>query len=273
MATKGRSPNYPSISLGDALERARQIYEAEHTNPAPRIAIAKDLGYTLNGASQQLIGSLTRYGILEKADGDLRLSKDVVDVMELPPGDSRRAETIERLALTPKLFSELKERFPDGLPSEETLRHHLITSKDFLPKAAGEVIRVYHDTVNLVSQEKSACNAETNADEGSESVIPEPVTSTLATRREVPVAYTLVKDEPQREPSMNVEAGQSLQFPLSENSEVRILFSGPIAREDIDKVKSHLDLTRDAFPLRAQLNTPLPHTHPDPTPDTPEEEQ
>jgi len=281
MATKGRSPNYPAITLANALERARQIYNAEHRNPAPRTALAVDLGYnTLNGASTQIIGALTRYGILEKHEEGLRISEDAMSVFELPQGESERIEAIERLAYTPKLFRELKDRYPGKFPSEPNVRHYLVTQKDFLPKAANEVIRVYRDTVDLVSQEKNAYNTETNTDEGSESVILEPVSSTPARREVSASSYTLVQNEPQRPRDMEFESGESLVFRISKGSRVRISFSGPITQEAIGKLEALLDLTKDDYPTQAELNAAMgpvldtpDDSPPEPTPGTPEEER
>ncbi len=244
MATK-RSPNYPSISLENALERARDIYKAEHRNSAPRAALALDLGYnSLNGASTQIIGALTRYGILEKEADGLRISKDAMSFFELPRGERERMEAIERLAYTPKLFQELKDRYPGTLPSEPTVRHYLVTQKEFLPKGANELIRVYRDTLELVSQEKDSYTGE-----GSESIKAEPVATPPATTEEMPV-YTL---EPQGRSPMNTETQKAFHIPLAGDNAVQILFSGPrpTTQEDIKKVRSYLELSIDSFPQQS----------------------
>ena len=68
---KLRSPNYPSISLENALAKIKKVYDVEHTHPAAREVIAKALGYnTLNGTSLSLLATLSRYGLLEKTGKD-----------------------------------------------------------------------------------------------------------------------------------------------------------------------------------------------------------
>jgi hypothetical protein len=150
---KSRSPNYPSITLEAALAKIKKVYDAEHTHPAAREVVAKALGYnTLNGTSLSFLAALTRYGLLEKAGKDgLKVSADAVTALELDEGHPLRAEALGRLAFTPALFAELREKFGKELPSDVNLRHYLIQQKAFLPKAADEVIRVYKENLELVS--------------------------------------------------------------------------------------------------------------------------
>jgi hypothetical protein len=150
-----RSPNYPSLTLEQSAERVRRVYDSEHTHSAPREVIATALGYnSLNGASLSVIGALSQYGLLEKVEtGSLKVSSDAVSVLELEKGDQQRAEALERLAFPPKLFAELRGRFGSELPSDTNLKHFLIQEKEFLPKAATDVIRVYRANLELVTNE------------------------------------------------------------------------------------------------------------------------
>lgn len=150
---KLRSPNYPSLTLEDALKRVKKVYDAEHTHPAAREVVAKALGYgTLNGTSLTVLGALTRYGLFDKAENsELKVSDDAVTALELDEGHPLRCEALKRLAFNPSLFAELRERFGDELPSDVNLKHYLIQQKAFLPKAAEDVIRVYRENLELVT--------------------------------------------------------------------------------------------------------------------------
>jgi hypothetical protein len=134
----------------DALQRARKIYEEEHTHPAERMVIAKDLGYAgISGASATTIGALRQYGILEDAGDGLRVSDDAVSAFELPQDSPERQTALARMAFNPLLFAELKEQFPDRLPGEANLRHVLI-KRGFLSKQADDVIHAYRENFDLV---------------------------------------------------------------------------------------------------------------------------
>lgn len=157
--TKLRSPNYPKHTLEEACRKVQKVYNAEHTHPAAREVVAKDLGYTsLNGASLTMIGTLNSYGLLEPEGEMLKVSDDAVTIIELPEGDPERNSALRRRAFAPKLFEELLATFGDNLPSDVNLRHFLIKRK-FLPKAADEVIRIYRENLGLVTSAGDDYNA------------------------------------------------------------------------------------------------------------------
>jgi len=159
MTVKGRSPNYPQLTLRDAVEKVRKVYQAEHTYKANKEVVAKDLGYnSLNGSSLTLIGALKRYGLLEAEGDGFRVSDDAVAILELSENDSERIAALKRAAFTSPLFAELHEIYGDRLPSDVNLRHDLIKRK-FLPKAADEVVRIYRDNLELVTQFSPEYNA------------------------------------------------------------------------------------------------------------------
>ncbi|MDT4966833.1 MAG: hypothetical protein QOJ64_1570, partial [Acidobacteriota bacterium] len=172
-----RSPNYPSLTLEQAYEKVRKVYDEEHTHAAPREVVALALGYTsLNGASLSVIGTLVAYGLLEKVGtGNLKVSADTVSILELDEGHPKRQEALDRLAFTPKLFAELKETFGASPPSDINLKHFLIQDKAFLPKAAMDVIRVYRANLELVTEQTESYDSGAgNLPKGAPPPMPEP---------------------------------------------------------------------------------------------------
>ncbi len=54
-----RSPNFPAVPLGEAIDSARKIYDNEGRSSFPRLSAVKPLGYkSLNGRSLRIIGAL-----------------------------------------------------------------------------------------------------------------------------------------------------------------------------------------------------------------------
>jgi hypothetical protein len=157
---KIRSPHYPSQTLEEAIQRVEQVYNLEHTHSSPRNVVAEGLGYTsLNGASLSVIATLTRYGLLEAVgDGLLKVSDDAVSVLVLDDGEPEKTAALQRLAFTPKLFTEIREKYGEQLPSDVNLKHFLIQQKKFLPKASDEVIRVYRENLKFVTAQNESCN-------------------------------------------------------------------------------------------------------------------
>lgn len=148
---KTRSPNYPQISLAEALDKVKKIYKAEHLHSASDEVIAKTLGYTgLNGRSMGVISAIKKYGLLVPEGAGYRVSDDVVNIVELSPEEPERINAVKKAAFAPQLFSELHETYGDHLPSDSNLRHFLIKKK-FNPNTADEVIKLYRDTLGLVT--------------------------------------------------------------------------------------------------------------------------
>lgn len=143
-----RSPNYPAMSLPEAIQRAEMVYKNQHTYGAPRETVAKSMGYnSLNGASATAISALIKYGLLEGRGEEIRISDRAMRILH-PETPEEKSAAIKDAATSPTLFQELKERFPDRLPSEEVLRNHLIRS-GFAPQAVSSVILAYRETIEF----------------------------------------------------------------------------------------------------------------------------
>jgi hypothetical protein len=150
-----RSPNYPALSLPDALERVQMIYRNQHTHAAPREVVVKSMGYTgINGASATAISALHKYGLLERVGEEVKISDRAMRYLH-PNDDQERPAAIREAALEPSLFRELMEKFPGRLPNEEVLRNYLIRN-GFGPGAIAGVILAYRDTMELVDREGGA---------------------------------------------------------------------------------------------------------------------
>jgi len=146
--TKHRSPNYPRLAFDSALEKTRAIYEKQHKHSASREVIAQALGYTtFNAASKAVITALKHYGLLEPAGDGLRVSADVIRVLELPQGDPERTAALVPMVFAPSVFADLRSRYGEQLPLN--VRHALVT-QEFAPHAADEIIRVYHANLEFV---------------------------------------------------------------------------------------------------------------------------
>src|SRR5262245_43339262 len=134
-----RSPNYPSISLPEAIDKLRVLSEAIHHHSAPREVVARGMGYTgLHGASASAISALQKYGLLDRSGEELRVSERGKRIL-YPGNGTEKAEAIRDAASAPKLFAELAEKFPGGTTNEELVRNYLIR-KSFAPTAISSVI-------------------------------------------------------------------------------------------------------------------------------------
>ena len=152
MEKRTRSPNYPSLSLPEALDKVRLIYQIQHTHGAPREVVVKSMGYAgINGASATAISALSKYGLLEGRGDEIRVSDRAMRFLN-PLNDQERSEAILEAAREPLLFQELTEKFPGPLPNEEVLRNYLIRN-GFAPAAVSGVILAYRETLAYAERE------------------------------------------------------------------------------------------------------------------------
>jgi hypothetical protein len=151
--TRMRSPGYPSMPLGEAIDLVKKIHEANRTNPLDREAAAKDMGYTgISGRSAKVIADLTHFGLLEKAGkGGIRVSRRAVDIL-YPASPSQKRAALLDAANAPTLFSELRNHFADGLPSENALRSYLMRM-GFVRPAIGPATDSFIQTYRHLQQE------------------------------------------------------------------------------------------------------------------------
>lgn len=147
-----RSPNFPVMSLPDAINRIEIIYDKEQTVPADRETLAEHLGYSgLNGASLKQLSALNKYGLLEDAgDKRFRVSKLAMAIMH-PASAQEKADAIREAAEGPALFRQLDEQFDGQRPSETNLRSWLLRNS-FSKSAVDSVIKAYNETMDLVDR-------------------------------------------------------------------------------------------------------------------------
>lgn len=226
---KHRSPNCPQITFREAIEKGRKVYEKEHVHPTAKEVVAQDLGYSgINGRSLSLIGALRQYGILEGTGEALRVSQDAVSYFERDEGPEKDAAT-QRMIFAPTLFGELREQFPDKLPSEGNLRHTLVT-KGFLPKAAEDVIRVYRANTELATSEEKGYDD--GDGEGHQEL------------NRMEQGIQTVQQGAARGATI---ALHNYSFPLSPDTRAELSLKGTITDEDLDLLRDHIELTIKAL--------------------------
>ena len=221
MATH-RSPNCPQISFEDAILKGRKVYDKEQTHAAPKAAVAEDLGYSsLNGSALSAIGALRQYGILEGNSEGLRVTQDAVAYFELDEG-AERNEAMARMIFNPPFFDSLRQSFPETLPSEATLKHHLI-KEGFLPRAAEDVVRVYRANVSLVGDTPKRYNREMEQGETSMGTVAAPQPNAVPQKPEVGLL--------------------SLSFLLSAETKADLHIRGPVGPDDLEMLRDQLEIT------------------------------
>ena len=144
-----RSPNYPAISLKEAVERIGLLFKSEQRHSAPKEVVAKGMGFGgVNGASLSAISAALKFGLLEKSGEDFKVTDAAIEILH-PHNADEKSTALLKAAFAPRLFAELVEHYNGDLPSDENLRAYLIR-KGFGQNALTGVIQSYRETMELV---------------------------------------------------------------------------------------------------------------------------
>lgn len=151
-AKRVRSPNYPSMSLAEAVQQIQKLFAKVGRHPVPRDSIATAMGYGgLHGASATAISALAKYGLLERVGEDYKLSERAMKIIA-PHDAAEKTNALEEAGEEPALFAELIDHFKGEAPGEEVLRPYLIR-RGFAQAAVSSAINAYRDTIELVTRE------------------------------------------------------------------------------------------------------------------------
>jgi hypothetical protein len=150
-----RSPNYPALSLPEAIERIESVFERERQHSMSKEVALKGMGYSgVNGAALGTLSAVVKYGLLEKNGENYRVTSRAVSILH-PKSVEEKHAALREAAFAPALFAELAEEFPGGSVSDDNLRSYLVR-RDFSSGALSGVISAFRETMQLVSfdQEK-----------------------------------------------------------------------------------------------------------------------
>ena len=145
--------NAPFLSLDDAVDRARTLYQKAKRNAINVSTAAVYLGYSRKASNFTLtIAALKKYGLLldeGSSEGRrVKLTETAIQIL----ADTReisadREKTIRQVALLPKAHRELWQQFGSDAPDDETLEVYLKLEKGYTEDAARSVVRVYRRTI------------------------------------------------------------------------------------------------------------------------------
>lgn len=228
-----RSPNYPGLSLGEALSRIKTLFDQEKRVATTPDVILKHLGFTeRSGPGGRTLSALRQYGLLEDHGDNYRVSDLGYTLLAYPDGSPEREAALKEAAQKPTLFKELLATYKDGLPSNATLRSYLL-KKGFNPTSIDHFIRIFTETIELAHIIPGTYNGVggENTDGGS---------------------GVIGENEPQdRQPQ--APGIQTFSWPISSDparsvkAELRIL-GRDVRPEDVERLKRYLDLWKESFP-------------------------
>jgi hypothetical protein len=144
---KDRSPNYPAITFTDALEKVQKIYDAEKTHAMSPELAAKRMGYEYNGRTRMFIAALKHYGLLVGVGTQVRVTEDATKLLIYPKHEPKRVALVRQLAMQPKMFQAVVQKYGMDLPSDENLTAFLQLELGFTADACPTMIRVLRHSI------------------------------------------------------------------------------------------------------------------------------
>ncbi|MBB4567628.1 hypothetical protein [Rhizobium leucaenae] len=152
-----RSPNYPSMSLRDALQAIGKIESVYRSTPVDRESAAKLIGYSsLSGPAAKALAALAAYGLFDRAGkGEARVTPRAIAILHASNDDERRLNLLEA-ASQPPLFSELRDRFSGiAVPPESGVLTYL-NRQGFNPSAVRPAANAFLETMRFVEELKAS---------------------------------------------------------------------------------------------------------------------
>jgi hypothetical protein len=240
---KIRSPNYPGISLPDAIERIRKIHSKAHTHKVDAETMAKAVGYGgLNGAALTVLSALKKYELLEEIGKELRVSNTAMIIIADPVESEDRRNAIQFAAFSPVLFSEVRKQFPDSIPGDEIIRSFLL-KKSFSASSVDIAIRAFRESMKLVTDEGWGYNDSSNQLDA------DMMLKELEQQSKFPVGAQMTGRATSSSSVKGNPASALLEevgvYPVAKNCMVRLLATVPLTETAVKTLIKHLQMGID----------------------------
>jgi hypothetical protein len=145
-----KSPNYPNMSLEEAISKARVLYDKDGKAGAPKKVGLAHLGYnTLSGPALRTLSTLRKFDLITDKDGRIIPSQRSIDLLVYPKNSERYIAALRGIALKPIVYNKLWNKYQDGFPSDASLKAELIDEYNFNPKQVDRFIADFKKTIEF----------------------------------------------------------------------------------------------------------------------------
>jgi len=143
-----KSPNYPNISLEEAITNVKALYDKDGKAGAPKGVALKYWGYNSeSGPAVRTISALKKFGLTQDKQGRIVPTQRAIDLLVYPKNSERYAVALQEAALSPRIYKDLWEKYKDGFPSDEALKAELISEENFNPKQVNGFLSDFRKTL------------------------------------------------------------------------------------------------------------------------------
>lgn len=246
MAAK-RGPSYPAFGLGDAIFKAKQLYDRDGSGDTNQDVVLEAWGYSSrNGASLRALSAVRQFGLLNVEGDRARLSDTALAILLEPKNSPEYCEALKRAAQTPSVYGSLFELYPSSLPSDDTIVAHLVRRMGYNTGAAKGIANSFRETAALVKEcdaydipsvaPKSSPSAVTGGESPSRSAVPAARTPTVAGQGAPPERAVFME----------------FIWPLSGDATATMTVSRSLEEDDISTLKSYFEIATIALAKAAR---------------------
>ena len=250
--TKERSPNFPFITLENALNRAQQFYNEEKRGAAPFLSAAIHWSYSpQSSGALQTVSALKNYGLMSEepsASGRmLRLTDLALRILlDMRPGSKERIEFMREAALLPAVALKVYSKWTDALPSPATLNHYLVLDRGFSQANAVRTAQILIDNQEFANVLNSGTQSEQTEKSEEVNSHHEPM------KQSIPL--------PAVTGTSNLTLGRSQQLKMerikdSDNLDIVLQFEGEPSIANYEFLKDYIDLRIKALERAAKRDS------------------
>jgi len=245
-----RSPNFPTVDLGEAVDAIKKIYTAESRGKFPQLSAASHLGYSsMNGRSLGVLAALRAYGLLEGRGDDLSVTSDAIAIIEAPEGSADRKKALQQAFNGPPMFNRILEQYPD-VPSPQTLRWWLI-QQGFKSDSVDKSCEIYLNSRNLaIADSEAYVEGEPDRDDKGGDPLDSSLNSLFNAVMPPPGSGRVDLKPPvdggeQEGIAMGVHERVLQSGMLSKQATYKVIVSGPVGEAEIDKLIAKIEMDKD----------------------------
>ena len=153
-----RSPSYPSISLLEALQKAKLFHDAWGQADASLEKSLQCWGYSSRSSTgHRLAAAMTSFGLFDvigsAADRRLKLSDAALDGLFCSDDIAdRKSSAIRQSVLNPRVYRILWERWGYDLPDCDQLEQYLVSELGFNRKVVAKFVGDYFASIELAGE-------------------------------------------------------------------------------------------------------------------------
>lgn len=241
---RDRSPNFPYIGLGKALERIKVVFDKAKRHEVRVADVAADWKLkATSGSTDRNVAALLAYGLIEDGgSGDgrkIKISDSGWRILE----DGRpgvREKMLAEAALKPSIIQQYASLWSGGRPDDTHALSQLKFEGGFTPDGAAQFLRVFDETIRFTKEGES----------DKIYVSEEPEEQQNGGEEEVNIKPPIDKSDPppvlpQRKAAIVAGERELTTGLLAKDASFRLVVTGKIGVKEIERLIQKLEIDKE----------------------------